>query len=94
MTKKITIDKKGGSVTLPSEALEVFGDAEELFLHIDEKNSAIILSVTDPIITSNKNILDEMAEISNELTDEDYYEPVPDSFLEKNKSDSDNKDGD
>lgn len=73
----------GQALLLPPEAVAVLGQANEIFITIDEENKTGILSLTDPEVAENEAILDQMTALNEGLTLEEYGEPVPESFLHR-----------
>ncbi|NOZ52418.1 MAG: hypothetical protein GXP08_04635 [Gammaproteobacteria bacterium] len=86
MSKKIPIDDKNGILRLPAEALKVLGDATEVFIYINSENKTLVLSASDLEIKGNNEILSDIVDLNKNVSDEDYFAPVPESFLNKNKS--------
>jgi hypothetical protein len=71
-----------GRLLLPEQARAWFGDSKKLYLVTTADQGAATLSADDPRV-ENQRILDELAEINAELSDEDYFAPVPDSLLDR-----------
>jgi DNA-binding transcriptional regulator/RsmH inhibitor MraZ len=77
----VQIDEQGRLV-LPDEAKAWFGDARKLYLCRSAGAASATLHVLDPR-AENERILDELAEINQALSDEDYFAPVPDARIKR-----------
>jgi DNA-binding transcriptional regulator/RsmH inhibitor MraZ len=78
---ELELDEQG-RLLLPEQTRAWFGDAKKLYLVTTAEQGAATLSADDPRV-ENQRILDELAQINAELSDEDYFAPVPDSLLDR-----------
>lgn len=85
MSKKILrlSFNKDLTLSLPKEAIDMLGGDVEFYIAIDSDKNTVLLSRIDPIILANNEILDEIAELNEDLTFEEYIAPVPESFLHR-----------
>jgi hypothetical protein len=74
---------ESGRIKLPIEVIELFEHSTKLYLTLLKDRKLILIGNKDPEIMKNEAILNEMAELNRELSDEEYTRPVPESFLDK-----------
>ncbi|MBI3229797.1 MAG: hypothetical protein HYZ45_06355 [Burkholderiales bacterium] len=73
---------------LPPEAMAILGGESKVWLLLDSDKHTITISAIAPEIQENNAILDQLAELNEGLTLEEYAAPVPESFLKSMGSDS------
>ncbi len=75
--------RRGEPLKLPDEAVAALGDVSEAYLTIDPDAQKITITARHPERIENEAILDQIAELHEGMSLEEYTEPVPESFLDR-----------
>lgn len=71
------------TLTLPPEAVAVLGLGTTVYIMVDPDKKTVTLSPVHPDELANNAILDQLAELNEGMSLEEYSAPVPDSFLHR-----------
>jgi hypothetical protein len=73
----------GSTLTLPADAVLALGSPQEIYMVVDAEKQLITLSVRHPEVVHNEAILEQLAELNDGTSLEEYGAPVPESFLNR-----------
>ena len=73
----------GSTLTLPADVVAALGSQPDIYVVVDEQKQLIMLSARHPDVLHNESILDQLAQLNEGMSQEEYAAPVPADCLQR-----------